>query len=76
MLKKKGVEIILKAKIKLLIVLIVTAIFAIYGIELGTRILISNGKIEYLIVDLIAIALLLLIASRFYRGYKTEKRTN
>jgi hypothetical protein len=76
MLKKKGVEIILKAKIKLLIVLIVTAIFVVYGIELGTRILISNGKIEYLIVDLIVIVLLLLVASRFYRGYKMEKRTN
>ena len=63
----------MKAKIKLMIALIVTAIFAIYGIELGIRVLTADGKAEYLVVAMISIVLLLIVDFRFYSNYKTEK---
>jgi hypothetical protein len=67
------VEKILRAKIKMLVVLLVVVIFAVYGIELGIRILIADGKIEYFVVDLIVIALLSLVAWRFYGRMREEK---
>ncbi len=64
---------LLKAKIKLIIALIVTAIFAVYGIELGIRVLTAGGKAEYFVVAVICIVLLLIVDFRFYSNYKTEK---
>jgi purine-cytosine permease-like protein len=64
----------LKTKIKLMFALIATVIFAVYGIELGIRVLTADGKIEYFVVVLVIIVLLLFFDSRFYSNYKTEKR--
>ncbi len=64
----------MKAKIKLMITTIITAIFAVYGIELGIRVLTADGKAEYFVVVMIIIVLLLLVDFRFYGNYKTEKR--
>jgi hypothetical protein len=64
----------LKAKTKLIIALIVTAIVLVYPIELGIRLLTGgSGRIEYLVVALVIIALLLAIDMWLYRNYKREK---
>lgn len=64
----------MKAKTKLIIALIVTALVLIYPIELGIRLLTGgSGRIEYLVVALIIIALLLVINVRLYGSYKREK---
>jgi Mn2+/Fe2+ NRAMP family transporter len=64
----------LKAKIKLLITVIVTAIFAVYGVELGMRVLRGTGRVEYFVAVVVVIVVLLLVVLRFYRDYKMEKR--
>jgi hypothetical protein len=64
----------LKAKTMLMIALIVTAVFAVYGIELGIRVLTADGKAEYFALVIVIIVLLLLVDLRFYGNYKTEKR--
>jgi hypothetical protein len=63
----------LKAKTKLIIALIVTAILAVYGIELGIRTLTGGGNREYLIVVVVILVLLLLVDLRLYGSYKREK---
>ena len=63
----------LKAKTKLIIALIVTAILIVYGIELGIRLLTVGARIEYFIVAMMIIALLLLVDLRLSRNYKREK---
>jgi len=66
----------LKAKTKLIIALIVTAILIIYGIELGIRILTGgNGRVEYLVVALVIIVLLLLVDLRLHGNYKKSQIT-
>ena len=70
--RKRGKS--LKAKIKLILALIPMVILVVYGIELGIRVLTADGKAEYLVVVLAIVVLLLLVESRFYRNYKTEKR--
>jgi hypothetical protein len=63
----------LKAKIKLIIALVVTAILIVYGLELSIRLLTgASGRIEYLVVALVIIALLLLVDLRLYGNYKKE----
>ena len=66
----------MSAKIKLMLALIATIILAVYAIELGLRILTANGKTEYLVVTMAIIMVLLVVDSRFYSNYKTEKRKN
>jgi len=63
----------LKAKSKLIIALIVTAILAVYGIELGVRTLTGSRGPEYIIVVVVIIVLLLLLDVRLYGSYKREK---
>ncbi|MEJ2270882.1 MAG: hypothetical protein P8X91_00010 [Candidatus Bathyarchaeota archaeon] len=63
----------MKAINKLILVLIPTIILLIYAIELGIRVLFSNGKAEYLVIVTVIIIILLIAASRFYRNYLTEK---
>jgi hypothetical protein len=65
---------LLKTKIKLMLASIVTVIFAVYGIELGIRVLAADGKAEYFVVVMVIIVLLLLFDSRLYGNYKTEER--
>ena len=64
----------LKAKIELIIALVVTAILIVYGLELSIRLLTgASERIEYLVVALVIIALLLLVDLRLYGNYKKEK---
>ena len=63
----------MKAKTKLIIALIVTAILAVYGIELGVRTLTGSRGPEYLIAVVVILVLLLLVDLRLYGSYKREK---
>jgi hypothetical protein len=64
----------LKAKTKLIIALIITAIVMVYPIELSIRLSTGgSGRIEYLIVALIITALLLAVDLLLYSSYKREK---
>jgi hypothetical protein len=66
----------MKAKTKLIIALIVTAIVIVYGIEVSIRLLTppeGSERVEYLVVALVIIVLLLLVDSRLYSSYKKEK---
>jgi hypothetical protein len=60
-------------KIGLLIASIVTAIIGVYGIELSIRVSAGKGRLEYLVVVLVVIALLLLVDWWLYRSYKKGK---
>jgi hypothetical protein len=54
--------------------LVITANVLVYPIELGIRLLTGgSGKIEYLVVALIIIALLLVVGVLLYGNYKREK---
>ena len=63
----------MKAKTKLIIALIVTAILVVYGVELGVRTLTGSRSPEYLIVVVVILVLLLLVDLRLYGSYKKEK---
>ena len=64
----------LNAKIKLIIALVITAIVMVYPIELGIRLLTGgSGRVEYLVVTLIIIALLLVVDVLLYGNCKREK---
>jgi hypothetical protein len=64
----------LNAKIKLIIALIITAIVLVYPIELSIRLSTGgSGRVEYLVVALIIIALLLVVDLLLYGSYKREK---
>ena len=63
----------MKAKTKLIIALIVTAILAVYGIELSVRTFTGSRSPEYLIVVVVILVLLLLVDLRLYGSYKREK---
>jgi hypothetical protein len=55
------------AKIKLIIALVITAIVMVYSIELGIRLFTGgSGRIEYLVVALIIIALMLVVDVLLY----------
>jgi preprotein translocase subunit SecE len=66
----------MKAKTKLIIALIVTAIVIVYGIDVGIRLLTppeGSERVEYLVVVLVIIVSLLLVDSRLYSSYKKGK---
>ena len=65
----------LNAKIKLITALVITAIVIVYPIELGTRLSTGgSGRVEYLIVTLIIIALLLVLTCCYTATAKEKKR--
>ncbi len=64
----------LKARTKLIIVAIITAIVAVYGIELGTRVAMGSGKLEYLIAVIVILVLLAAFDIKFYTDYEKERK--
>ena len=66
----------LKARTKLIIVAIVTAIVAVYGIELGTRVATGTGRIEYLIAVIVVLVLLAILDISLYAAFKQERKTS
>lgn len=58
---------------KLIITSIITAIIAIYGIELSIRTLAGSRGPEYLIVVVIILVVLLSVDWLLYLGYKKRK---
>lgn len=63
----------LKAKMGMIASLILTTIIGIYGIELGIRVSIGEGRLEYLVVVLIVLILLSIADILFYRQFHSIK---
>ncbi len=60
----------------MIIAVIVTAIIAVYGIELGTRVATGSGNPEYLAIVVVILILLAILDVRFYLTYKKENKAS